>query len=320
MKKLISLLLTVVFCFCMVSSVMATDTIVRIPSTIPGTDIVYDYVENITVQIPGTNSTFELFKAYEKVGLVYINNIPVYRFAFIEDGGKAIIKQDGTYSNEVLINGENGFGDAPPADKQENSTISSLFTYHKASSMTTATREIGIPANAKNVIEKHWTYIYDNDSLVAKVEFYFGFGGKSDNGYEVPYDLISLDGVELIDISNFLPYVVDSSLSIVEPTKTVIRYKDGIILHAEIEKLAEEITVEWTADNDNFKMKESDDGLSCTIISNSTGDTVVTATLYDDDGNILGEDSIEMTSKAGFFDKIGGFFRSLFGTTKIYES
>ncbi len=45
-----------------------------------------------------------------------------------------------------------------------------------------------------------------------------------------------------------------------------------------------------------------------------------TATLYSADGEVLATDTIEMKSKAGFFDKIGGFFRSLFGTTKIYEN
>ena len=37
------------------------------------------------------------------------------------------------------------------------------------------------------------------------------------------------------------------------------------------------------------------------------------------DGNELARDSVEMYSKSGFFDKIGGFFRSLFGSTKIYS-
>ena len=55
-----------------------------------------------------------------------------------------------------------------------------------------------------------------------------------------------------------------------------------------------------------------------TIVSNSNGSTVFTATLYSSSGAELDSVSVEMTSKAGFFDKIGGFFRGLFGTTKIY--
>ena len=45
-----------------------------------------------------------------------------------------------------------------------------------------------------------------------------------------------------------------------------------------------------------------------------------TATLYAADGNVLAEQSIEMNSKAGFFDKIASFFRAIFGRTQVYEN
>ena len=50
----------------------------------------------------------------------------------------------------------------------------------------------------------------------------------------------------------------------------------------------------------------------------SNGDTVFTATLYNSSNVELDSVTIKMTSKAGFFQKIGGFFRGLFGMTKIY--
>lgn len=104
------------------------------------------------------------------------------------------------------------------------------------------------------------------------------------------------------------------------PSETSIRYKDGIVLHADaLKTLPSGSKITWTASNSNFKTSVSGDkGENLTIVSNSNGDTVFTATLYSSSGAILDSVSIEMTSKAGFFDKIGGFFRGLFGMTKIY--
>lgn len=105
-----------------------------------------------------------------------------------------------------------------------------------------------------------------------------------------------------------------------EPSRTTIRCKDSIVLHADVNKtLPSGSKIEWTTSNKNFKTKTASDGKSFTITSESNGDTVITATLYSSSGSVLEIETIEMTSKAGFFDKIGGFFRSLFGMTKTYD-
>lgn len=104
------------------------------------------------------------------------------------------------------------------------------------------------------------------------------------------------------------------------PSKTTIRYKDGIVLHAdELKTRPANSRIEWTASNGNFKTTTSSDDNILTIVSNSNGDTVFTATLYSSSNVKLDSVTITMTSKAGFFDKIGGFFRGLFGMTKIYS-
>jgi hypothetical protein len=108
-------------------------------------------------------------------------------------------------------------------------------------------------------------------------------------------------------------------LSMRAPSKTTIRYKDGIVLHADtLKTLPSGSKIKWTASNGNFKTTVSTDGKSLTIVSDSKGDTVFTATLYNSSNVEIDSVSVEMTSKAGFFDKIGGFFRGLFGMTKIY--
>ena len=67
-------------------------------------------------------------------------------------------------------------------------------------------------------------------------------------------------------------------------------------------------------------MTPSADGKSCTIISDSNGKTVITATFYDKNGAVLGTDTVEMQSKAGLLQKFGAFFRELFGWIEILEN
>ena len=110
-------------------------------------------------------------------------------------------------------------------------------------------------------------------------------------------------------------------ISIRTPSQTKIRYNDGIVLHADANRtLPSGSYIKWTTSNNNFKTTASSDGKSFTIVSNSNGTTEITATLYSSANVKLDSVTIEMTSKAGFFDKIGGFFRGLFGSTKIYDA
>ncbi len=104
-----------------------------------------------------------------------------------------------------------------------------------------------------------------------------------------------------------------------QPSRTTIRHKDGIKLHTNIDGTAPAGSyVVWTASNGNFS--KSADGSNLKIIAKNKGYTTFTAVLYDADGNELTRDSVELYSNSGFFQKIGGFFRSLFGSTKIYEN
>ena len=133
------------------------------------------------------------------------------------------------------------------------------------------------------------------------------------------------NGICLVCSETDPSYVLDSpeeySFSIQKPSRTEIRHKDGIKLHANIEGTAPAGSyVVWTTSNGNFKTEEINGGDSLKIVSDSNGKTTFTATLYSAEGEILATDTIEMKSKAGFFDKIGSFFRSLFGGIKIYEN
>ncbi len=103
------------------------------------------------------------------------------------------------------------------------------------------------------------------------------------------------------------------------PSQTTIKYGDSIILHVDPAKVPEGGYVEWVASNNNFVLNVSKDGTTCTIKPSVSGSTTFTATVYDKDGKPVSIDEQVMTSKAGFFDKLIAFFKSIFGLSKVYE-
>lgn len=109
-------------------------------------------------------------------------------------------------------------------------------------------------------------------------------------------------------------------LEIRNPSTASINYGDSIKLHADLNgELPDGWYVEWTSDNENFNIDVSEKGAVCTISPASSGDTVFTATVYDENDNVVCSYTQVMTSNAGFFHKIIGFFKGLFGLTKDYE-
>lgn len=132
-----------------------------------------------------------------------------------------------------------------------------------------------------------------------------------------------LDEGYLVFVTTHLSYYaiveINYFFSIQEPSRTEIRNRDGIILHANVEGAPAGSYVIWTSSNGNFDEDDMGNG-KLEIIAKNKGWTTFTAILYDAEGNVLATDNVEMYSKSGFFDKLGGFFRSLFGTTKIYDN
>lgn len=118
-------------------------------------------------------------------------------------------------------------------------------------------------------------------------------------------------------------YVTDgnyNNFSIQEPSKTIIRNKDAIILHISARShLPKGSFIVWSYKTNKFDVEEANNGMKVIATAEKNGWTVFTATLYDINGRVIGSDSVELYSKSGFFDKIGGFFRSMFGATRIYD-
>ena len=112
-------------------------------------------------------------------------------------------------------------------------------------------------------------------------------------------------------------------ITIRNPSTTSISYKSGIILHASASNIPQGGKIKWEADNSNFIITDNGDG-TCKIISNSSGDTIFTATVVDANGNAVKDENgnivkaeIKMNSNAGFFQKIIAFFKGLFGLNKV---
>lgn len=135
---------------------------------------------------------------------------------------------------------------------------------------------------------------YENDVLVS-TDTEYSFVAKNDRSL----------------VAKFEKFVIKN------PSTTTINYGDSIILHAGIDgTLPAGTYIEWTVSNGNFAYSVSEDGTTCTLSPSASGSTVFTATIYDSEGNELATDEQEMTSNAGFFQKIIAFFKILFGLTK----
>lgn len=165
--------------------------------------------------------------------------------------------------------------------------------------------------NIENVyyggLKSEWkkVVIEDGNEHLTSAKIHYNSTWEDDSSTEVP------DNTPDYDSS------VSDSFLVSTPTETKISYGDSIVLHVDPSKIPEGGRVEWYASNNNFSYSVSSDGTTCTITPDKKGDTTFTAVIYDEDGNIVSADKQEMTSKAGFFDKIIAFFKKLFGMTKV---
>ncbi len=106
---------------------------------------------------------------------------------------------------------------------------------------------------------------------------------------------------------------------VIKPSVDEIKYGDAIVLHVDPAMIPDGGYVEWNASNESFTYEVSDNGKACKAKPAQSGETVFTATIYDAEGNAVGYDTQILTAKAGFFQKIIAFFKSLFGLNKIYD-
>ncbi len=150
------------------------------------------------------------------------------------------------------------------------------------------------------------------------------------NTSKVGYNFIGWDkAVPSVMPSKNLEFIAQYELlvkqmKIKDPSVTTINYGETIVLHADVPKLPEGWSVQWTVEGSGFSMTNEEDGMRCKITSIANGNAAVKATLVDENGEAVLDaegnemsDSQQLVSKAGFFQKLISFFKNLFGISRI---
>ena len=113
-------------------------------------------------------------------------------------------------------------------------------------------------------------------------------------------------------------------LSIKTPSTTTVNYGFTLNLHANVTDLPEGARVVWSMDGSGFELIPSADGMTCGVKSVSKGSATITAKVVDKNGNAVKDAngneitaSQQLTSKAGFFQKLAAFFKKLFGSNMV---
>lgn len=354
----------------------------------------YNYIDNVIVQIPGTNIRVELMGVSENVGILttFGEDYPTYVFNFYEKDSGVIFSQDvvlavGSYGwwydeNGIAIGTGDLVGGEWALHLNAGEVLQSDYktSHEMRAMMILEDGTLGsFSGNEKPIATVEFCFNTEEaypDKTIVDISNFAVFDTTTYSIIDGANSVVNLDKTELIiradgDFDKFTGVKVDGELvdsnnyvasegstviefkadylktldvgehsvtvvfkdgiattkfevknldfSVQVPSRNEIRNKDGIILHTNIEEVAPDGSyVVWTSNNNNFKEYNDDNMLK--IIAHNKGYTTFTATLYDKYGNELASDTVEMYSKSGFFDKIGGFFRSIFGMTKIYEN
>ena len=117
---------------------------------------------------------------------------------------------------------------------------------------------------------------------------------------------------------------IKTKISINTPSTTTVSYGFTLNLHANVTDLPEGARVVWSMDGSGFELIPSADGMTCGVKSVSKGSATITAKVVDKNGNAVKDAngneitaSQQLTSKAGFFQKLVAFFKKLFGSNMV---
>ena len=118
-----------------------------------------------------------------------------------------------------------------------------------------------------------------------------------------------------------------AKISIKNPSTTTVSYGFTLNLHANVTDLPDGARVVWSMDGSGFELSPSADGMTCGVKSVSKGSATITAKVVDKNGNAVKDAngneitaSQQLTSKAGFFQKLVAFFKKLFGSNMVIPS
>ena len=192
-----------------------------------------------------------------------------------------------------------------------------------AASATQNTSGVVYTATAQNAVpgELYMLYAFSSGTDLSSLEYVAQL--RADSG-EVKFRYIPRNSGELnvIIVGKFAGS--NAKLSIKSPSTTTVSYGFTLNLHANVTDLPEGARVVWSMDGSGFELIPSADGMTCGVKSVSKGSATITAKVVDKNGNAVKDAngneitaSQQLTSKAGFFQKLIAFFKKLFGISMV---
>ena len=190
----------------------------------------------------------------------------------------------------------------------------------------TAAQSAVYTATAQNAVpgELYMLYAFSSGTDLSSLEYVAQL--RADSG-EVKFRYIPRNSGELnvIIVGKFAGS--NAKLSIKSPSTTTVSYGFTLNLHANVTDLPEGARIVWSMDGSGFELIPSADGMTCGAKSVSKGSATITAKVVDKNGNAVKDAngneitaSQQLTSKAGFFQKLIAFFKKLFGSNMIIPS
>ena len=195
-----------------------------------------------------------------------------------------------------------------------------------AASATQNTSGVVYTATAQNAVpgELYMLYAFSSGTDLSSLEYVAQL--RADSG-EVKFRYIPRNSGELnvIIVGKFAGS--NAKLSIKSPSTSTVSYGFTLNLHANVTDLPEGARIVWSMDGSGFELMPSADGMTCGVKSVSKGSATITAKVVDKNGNAVKDAngneitaSQQLTSKAGFFQKLVAFFKKLFGSNMVIPS
>ena len=247
--------------------------------------------------------------------------LPKLTVAVDEKTGIELDYSGGDYSGKVELSVEETFDGAAFNLVNTQFNVSQSFIYDikmtvdGVETQPTGTVKVRIPL--PEGFDPSRTFVYHVDTETGKV---------------VKMAATYKDGYLEFETDHFSYYAVveeakPCKLTINTPSVTTVSYGFTLNLHANVTDLPEGARVVWSMDGSGFELIPSADGMTCGVKSVSKGSATITARVVDKNGNAVKDAngneitaSQQLTSKAGFFQKLAAFFKKLFGSNMVIPS
>ena len=204
---------------------------------------------------------------------------------------------------------------APAANARAMRAPAAPAAQNTSGAVYTATAQNAVPG------ELYMLYAFSSGTDLSSLEYVAQLRADSS---EVKFRYIPRNSGELnvIIVGKFAGS--NAKLSIKSPSTTTVSYGFTLNLHANVTDLPEGARVVWSMDGSGFELIPSADGMTCGVKSVSKGSATITAKVVDKNGNAVKDAngneitaSQQLTSKAGFFQKLAAFFKKLFGSNMV---